>query len=213
MHYKPRAWRSGHRTVATMLVSWLAMLLSSPAVAQNVPDLGQMFANFGKASTDLMDLTVWAGGLIGIFLLGYGIIKLVHHAENPQQTRLTVPIFLLFVGACLVAIPGSIDTVTSSMALGAGMGPTLLSQPNLSGAPPGIDEAIAGILLFVKLIGHIAFVYGFVLLKGVAMGDRDKLGRATTHILAGAACINIGRVALLLGATLAPGMDLGGLGG
>ena len=95
------------------------------------------------------------------------------------------------------------------MALGAATG-TNLSRVPAGGGAPGVAEALKGVLLFVKLVGHIAFLRGFLILKGVAEGSQGQtVGRAITHILGGAAAINIDTTVDFLVNTFAPGMGIG----
>ena len=97
------------------------------------------------------------------------------------------------------------------MALGAATGTELSRVPSGGGAP-GAAAALEGVLLFVKMIGHIAFLRGFLILKGVAEGSQNQtVGKALTHILGGAAAININATVEILANSFAPGLA-GGIG-
>ncbi len=183
------------------------------ASAQSAPNIAQMFSNFSSASVSLMNLAVGIAFVMGLFVTGIGIITLRRYVDEQGRMSLAKPFAIIFVGAALVALPGFIDTATNTLGLGSNTGTQLLSQPNLGSSVPGMDQAIAGVLLFVKLLGHVAFIRGFFLLKRLGEGDQQaSLSRAMTHILGGAMAININATIGMLGATFAPGMSLGGLG-
>jgi len=197
--------------LALLTLAWS----TQAAAITSAPSIAQMFTNFSDATVSLMTLVLATAFILGIALSGVAVLKFKAHAENPQQVRLQVPIFLTLIGACLVALPGSIDTATETMALGANTGTELLSRVQDPEGMPGLGAALTGILLFVKLIGHLAFFRGFLILKKAAEGQQGgEIGRALTHIFGGAAAININATISILANTFAPGMPLPlGLGG
>lgn len=206
----PRPWQTVTLAIALSLVFG-----SATGWAQDMPDIGEMFANFSDASVSLMNLARGASFLLGLIIVFLGLSRLKEYSEsNGGRVKLMSPIMLTFVGACLVALPGSIDMTTETLALGSNTGTALLSEPDVGGDIPGLNAALAGVLLFIKMVGHLAFIRGFLILKKHGDGDQNAgVGRAATHILGGAAAININATIGMLGATFAPGMELGGLGG
>lgn len=190
-------------------VAWMAVLAAGSAQAQGMPDAGQMFANFSDASVALMNLVVGVAFVAGIFVSILSLLKFKEHAEGGGRVGLKTPIVLMMVGACLVALPGMINTATETLSLGSNSGTQLLSTGGGAGGMAAMGPAIAGVLLFIKLIGHIAFFRGFLILKGLGEGAQGaSLGRALTHIFGGAAAININATAAMLAATFAPGVPL-----
>jgi hypothetical protein len=184
------------------------------AQAQTAPNLAQMFANFGGSAVSLINLAVGSAFVIGLCITGVGLMRLKKYSENNGQMSISQPLIILFVGMALVATPGFIDTATETLSLGTNTGTSVLAVNVAGSSVPGMDAAIQGVLLFVKLVGHLAFIRGFLILKDVGEGKgHATMGRALTHIFGGAAAININATIAMLGATFAPGMDLGGLGG
>ena len=181
-------------------------LAASPALA--APDVGQMFANFSDSATSIMRLVVWAGWLLGIIIGAKALLSLKEYSESGGRTQLKTPIGLFLIGACLVAIPGTISVATETMSLGQNTALEVFSDGGgTGGGVPGMDAAIRGVLLFVKLIGHIAFVRGFLILKRLAEGQQGaEMGRGVAHILGGAAAINITETIRILANTV--GMPL-----
>jgi intracellular multiplication protein IcmC len=200
-------------TLAWVLAFLFALPLSASAQS-STPNLAEMFTNFSESSVALMTLAKGVAFLLGLCITGVGLFKLKQFSEAGGRIGIQQPLIILFVGTCLIALPGMIDMTTETMSLGASTGTELLSEPNVGGGVPGMDGAIKGVLLFVKLVGHLAFIRGFLILKDVGEQKQGaSIGRALTHILGGAAAININATIAMLGATFAPGMDLGGLGG
>jgi hypothetical protein len=198
--------RSSAANFLALSVLWWA----SPAYAQSMPSIGTMFANFSETSTVLMDLVVGVAFVVGIFVSILSLLKFKEYAESGGRVKLHTPIALMIIGACMVALPGMINTATETLALGANTGKSLLSTPTGGGgATAAMGAAIAGVLLFIKLIGHIAFFRGFLLLKQLSEGNQNAtIGRALTHIAGGAFAININATASFLAATFAPGLPL-----
>lgn len=165
-------------------------LVPHVAFAQAV-SLDQMFANFGTASVALMNLVRWSALPIGLFISGLALIKVKEWNESNGRVPLKTPLILAAVGAALISFPLTTSIVTETMSLGVTTGASLSRVPPTGGAP-GVAEAMKGILLFIKLVGHLSFLKGFLLLKGMAEGAQGMtIGRALTHIIAGAAAINI----------------------
>jgi hypothetical protein len=188
----------------------IALLLSSNAHAlTGGPNLAEMFANFADASVNLMYMIGGLSFIVGILFCGIGALKFKAHAENPGQVKLHMPVFITLIGACLVVLPSTINMTTETMMLGASSGTRLLSQIPDPANLPGFGAAFTGILLFIKLIGHIAFFRGFLILKSLTEGrGQATAGKAMIHIFGGAAAININTSILILANTFAPGMVL-----
>lgn len=187
------------------------MAVPSLAFAQSAPSLDQMFINFKDSSIAVMQLMRWLALPLGLFISGLALIRLKEYSEGGGRTKLSTPILLAVIGATLISFPIATNIATETMALGAATGTELSRVPSGGGAP-GAAAALEGVLLFVKMIGHIAFLRGFLILKGVAEGSQNQtVGKALTHILGGAAAININATVEILANSFAPGLA-GGIG-
>lgn len=197
------------RVALRTVFSLLLLAVAGQAQAQSLPDVGEMFANFSDSAVILMDLSVGIAFVCGIAISVFALMKLKDFAEDPRA-KLSVPIGLFAVGAALIVLPGTLNMATETLALGANTGKDLLSLDPSGGGTGAVESmaaAMKGILLFVKLIGHIAFIRGFLMLKKMAEGGGQiRFGQALTHIIFGAAAININMTASLLAKTIAPGM-------
>lgn len=162
-----------------------------------MPNIADMFANFSESSIALMSIVVAAAFFIGLLVTFKGILSLKEYADGGGRTQLKTPLLVLLTGVLLIALPGTINVATETLALGQNTGTHVLAETS-SSAPAGMDSALRGILLFVKLIGHIAVVRGVLILKRGAEGQQESFGRGVTHILGGAAAININATVSIL---------------
>jgi hypothetical protein len=188
----------------------LLALLPEAVKAQAAPGIDSMFSNFSASSVSLMNLVVATAFVAGIVVSGVGILKLKEYGSEPGRHKFGPVIWTIFVGVMLIATPGFINVTTETLSLGANTGTALLSRGGSgNGTPAGVAGAMAAVLLFVKLIGTIAFVRGIFMLKAVGQGSQQvSMGAALTHLFGGAAAININATAAILAATFAPGLPV-----
>lgn len=188
--------------VASFVV--LAGFLPVSAFAQQYPSAADMFNNFSEVSVELMDLVVAVSFVGGIVVTIIGLLKFREYSESGGRMKISVPLGIVAVGCLMVIMPGMINTATETLSLGANSGKSLLSQGSAGSgdAAAAMSGAITGILLFVKLIGHIAFFRGLLILKSLSEGAQGAtFGRALTHLFGGAAAININATAAMLSTT------------
>lgn len=191
----------------------LGLLLFSPNVyaAQAstgggvMANIGQMFANGNAAFEALIRLTKVSAYMIGIFLVIGSIFKLSQLGSNPQVSPKT-PIIMFVSGISVFALVGVVSIVSQTMAMGDGPGSILISAGN--GLDAQTAAAITGVLTFIRLIGYIAFIRGWLLINQSGQGKEGTLGRGLTHILGGVAAINVQITAQILANTFAPGINL-----
>lgn len=196
--------KSLYSCVVALVVAMSAPLTVFAQGAVNMDDMpsaAQMFENFSDASLALMDLVVGVCFVMGIIVTIIGLMKFKESAEG--RMKLSTPLGLVGVGCMMIIMPGMINMATETLSLGANTGKSILSEGRIeNGAAAQMAGAIKGILLFVKLIGHIAFFRGLLILRDVSNGSQGaSVGRALTHLLGGAAAINIDITASMLGAT------------
>lgn len=180
----------------------LSALIPTLAFAQATPDVGSMFANATSSIQAIINGMPWVGMIIGLALTFKSILAFRDWTENGGRTTLKTPIGLFMLGVLLVCLPGSINMFTETLDLGANTGVNLLSEGTTSSIA-GVSAALTGVLLFVKLVGHIAVIRGLLILKRAAEGQQGgEMGRALTHIGGGAAAININTFLNILATTV-----------
>lgn len=177
-------------------VLWSVLVASSmlPSVAFAQVGVDKMFANFSSSSIAIFNLVMKLGVLLGILITGKAVLSLKEYSESGGRTQLKTPVTLLVVGIMLFSLPTTMNTATQTLALGGFAGTNIMSERVPDVGVPGAAAAIRGVLLFVKLVGIIAAVRGFLILKEVAApggGGRAGMGSALTFILGGAAAVNI----------------------
>ncbi|EJR3691242.1 hypothetical protein NX493_004517 [Salmonella enterica] len=185
-----------------LIIITLLAFSSNTALAADIGDvnIGQMFANSGSSWVELMNLTRGVAWVIGVIVGGMALFKFKE--VNEGKATITTAILYTFVSAVFISLPGSISTVTETLSLGKNTATELLSrEPAGTAGVPGAAEAIVGVLLFIKLVGHIAFVRGFLILKDYGAGKNEHMGKAFVHIIGGAAAINIEATVAMFSAT------------
>lgn len=197
-----------------LIVVVATLLLQSNVYAQGLgTTVGDMFAN-GRASFEaLIRLVKAASYIIGIFLVMGSIYKFSHLGRhNGGNTPMSpkTPIVMFFAGIGIFALTNSISIATATMAMGSGPGQILVTGTGGAGWTAQTTAALTGVLTFIRLVGYIAFIRGWLMLNQSAQpnGQPGLLGRALTHIFGGVAAINLTIFAKILANTFAPGVPL-----
>lgn len=183
----------------------LTLLLASITNANAAVTLSSMAANFSASGLVLIKLVQYSAYLIGLFLVIGSIFKFVKLGEDHHLTP-KVPLMMFFTGIGIFALTGTISIVSQTMAMGSGPGDIL--APTTSGLNATTGAAIQGVLIFIRLVGYIAFIRGWLLLNESAHGKEGVISRGLTHIGGGIAAINLTIFAHILVNTFAPGMSL-----
>jgi hypothetical protein len=174
-----------NKLLTLAIILGLGVFLTPDAMAQTT--IASMFANGTKTWIAAQKLVVFFGYIMGAYLI------------------VGAPIAMFFVGIFLFTLMGMLEAVTVTMSMGSGPGSALIGQVSGSGT---MAAAITGVLTFIRLIGYIAFVRGWLMLNQTAQGKDGVMGRALTHILGGVAAINVKTTAYMLAATFAPGIPI-----
>lgn len=195
-----------HKGIILLLVMILSLAPSSSFAA---PGIGDMFAS-GQASFEaLIRLAKFSAYIIGIFLIMGSIFKFSQLGkQGGQPMSPKTPAVMFFAGVGIFALTGTISIVTTTMAMGSGPGEILLNSS--TGLNAQTAAAMKGVLTFIRLIGYVAFIRGWLMLNqaGQPNAQHGLLGRALTHIFGGVAAINVTIFAKILANTFAPGVPL-----
>lgn len=189
-----------------------AMLFSTMAFAEGPggPNIGSMFAAFTSSAVEISKLINVAAYIIGGYLVINSIFKLTK--INQQGGSLKGALVMFGCGIALFAITGSISIALETASLGTAEGPgSVLQAAGTDGMPQAMQQAMTGVLTFIKMIGYIAFVRGWLLLNAAGNGKDGALFRGLTHIFGGVAAININVTAKIIANTIAPGLVIPGI--
>ena len=135
--------------------------------------------------------------LIGIFLVTRGLIK---GANFGKDAKSSVPHILanIIIGTILYTIGTSMNEVMATVFGSAAVdGPgrvTSAIAADFGANTQPFQSAVYGALTFFQLIGMIAFIRGWLILKDAVEGQGQKtVAQGLTHILGGVLAVNIYR--------------------
>lgn len=175
-----------------MLVMLISLLTPNNAYAFNIgyATLDEMFARFTDSSKALTELVKYLSYIIGIALVINSVFKFSQLGSNPQLSP-KIPLTLFSVGIGILALTSTIDTVQQTMALGANGPGNILVTGGGNNIGQMTAKGIEGVLYFIRLVGYIAFVRGWLLLNQAGQGKEGTVGRGLTHLFGGVAAINL----------------------
>ena len=104
---------SNKRGILTML-ALIALFMAAPAMAQE-DTIGGVADRIGGQLDELADLLTGAMFLVGIGLGAMAALKFKAHNEDPRSTKITTPITLAVVSACLIGLPAYLTYVQNSV--------------------------------------------------------------------------------------------------
>ncbi len=168
-------------------------------------------ASFAEPMKDLLILFSFISGLAFILI---GISRLIKTAqEGPRGPTGIGTLVTFLVGSALMNLGMSMGAFTSSifgdntMRNFVSLDPT--ATQNLSAAEKvDLQNVIGSIMMFVSIVGFIAFVRGLFILKAVADGNSGSqsisLTQAFTFLIGGALAVNITDVVNMIQDTVAP---------
>jgi len=138
--------------------------------------------------------------IIGLFMIIRGLMKASKYNTDPRAHSMVHIVANLSIGALLVVVGQSLDMMLSTVFGGlnqAGLegssvvnGWQFVNQLGLQNSQ--FTTAIGAALNFFQLIGLIAFIRGWMILKNAAEGSgQSTLAQGITHVLGGTVALNI----------------------
>jgi len=192
------------------------LFFQNPAFAQSVTgsasscsatvNLNSMFCNFKESAEAITKLIKYSSWIIGLYLVISSVFKFSQLGSNPQMSP-KIPIVTFFVGIGVFSLTGAVSIAMETMAMSGANGAGAFLAPK-AGVGDFTAGGILGVLTFIRMVGYLAFVRGFLLLNQAGLGKEGVLGRGLTHIFGGAAAINVQGTADILANTLAPGLPM-----
>lgn len=148
---------------------------------------GVGFVAFASSIPALMSLVNVGAATAGGFLMLKAILDLPH-LETGRTSASRVG-WTMASGVGLWSLLPMIDMAMGSQ--GATETSNVLTAHLSQGGSEAFEKTIHSVLLFVSFVGLIAFVRGTLILKAIGENRDGAMGRALTHLLAGAAAMNI----------------------
>jgi hypothetical protein len=150
--------------------------------------------------------------LIGIFLIYRGLVKGSKVGSDPRAAATHMILVNLFVGAIMVSIGAMLPNMLTTL-FGDSNIKTFSSIINwsvITGSSVDTTKAdltVHAILMFVQIIGAIAFIRGWMIIKNAVEGTGQvTVPQGITHIIGGTMAINIGMMLKLFDSTFGTGL-------
>lgn len=105
---------SSRKRTWLLALAILALFVAFPAAAQD-DNLGGVAERITGQLGAFADLLTAAMFLVGIGLGAMSALKFKAHNEDPRSTKITTPIALALVSACLIALPAYLTYVANSV--------------------------------------------------------------------------------------------------
>lgn len=176
-------------TLATALGSfgsWGTTPQGSIPQGDSLDKVAEAFA----ASIPSMNHLISVGAAVaGLFLM----LRAVFMLPQLEQGRVegSKIMWTLLSGVVLWSLLPFVSTTMETLGLQTPTSENLLTEVYKVGNSGSFDKTINSVLTFVSMIGLIAFIRGTLILKAIGENKDGAMGRALTHILGGAAAMNI----------------------
>lgn len=143
-----------------------------------------------------IQLAIWTlAAMLGLFFMATAFMRMAKGAaqDGPRGSLGSGTIGRLLIGSILLSLAATSDVFTTTLFSGSIV---QFSGMSISGVSAGTltqaNQAVAAILVFVQIIGFIAFMRGFLMLRALADGNNSvSMSAAMTHVIGGAVAINI----------------------
>jgi intracellular multiplication protein IcmC len=151
--------------------------------------------------------------IAGFMLLMVGINRLTKRLDDGPRGPAGMGTLMTFVAAsALFAIPGSMGAMVFSLfGDNADTSTVAILGPNIvdAASAPRIQAVIESVMVFIAIVGMIAFIRGWLVLKAFADGQQSAtIAQGLTFLFGGALAINLGELVEILQTTL--GLTCGG---
>lgn len=174
--------------------------------------LDMMMENFVKnIEKPMVWLVSIIGILVGIFYIYKGLLAASKTGTDPRASAPHVILVYLIVGAVLVSLGSMLGPVLTTV-----FGDNSIRSVNAiinwegivgSGADvERMNRTVWAMLTFVKVIGVISFLRGWMILKKAVEGGQATIPQALSHIIGGAMAINIGTMLEVFDRTFGTGL-------
>lgn len=134
--------------------------------------------------------------LIGTYMIVHGLIKASKYGIDPREHSVGKIVANLLVGAILLVVGQSSDTLMNTLfGFGGPVDSSVVTQWAIVqqlNAGTQFVTAIQAAILFFELIGMIAFVRGWMIIKKAAEGSgQATMAQGITHVFGGVLAMNL----------------------
>lgn len=188
--------------------TWLDTVSGFAGGGGSASGLDGVAVAFAASLPALMNIVKIGAMAAGIFLILRAILWLPQMEQGRVEPGKIA--WTLTSGAVLWSLLPMIDMVMHTQGQTSQTTNLLTAHYNATSGG-GFNATIAAVLTFIQLIGFIAFVRGTLILKAIGDNKDGTMGRALTHILGGAAAMNIGWTVKMLATTIGSQAEICGL--
>lgn len=191
--------------IATNAKGWNVTVPTGTPVG--LADMAVLFIS--SFATPMKYLLITFSFLSGLAFILIGISRLIKTAqEGPRGPTGIGTLVTFLVGSALMQLGMSMGSFTASL-FGDGLMQNYVTldpgaTKSLSAAEKvDLQNVIGSVMMFVSIVGFIAFVRGMYILKAVADGNQNvSMTQAFTFLLGGALAVNLGDVINMIQATI-----------
>lgn len=175
--------------------------------------LDVMMQNFTNNISQPMTTLVSAIAIVvGLTYIFKGLSASTKIGTDPRAAAPTTIIVNLVIGALLISVGTSLDMMVSTL-----FGGNVVTMKEFAGinwskmdasatTTEAADKTVKAILMFIQIIGMIAFVRGWLVLKKAAEGGQATVAQGLTHLIGGAMAVNIAWMLKIMDTTFGTGM-------
>lgn len=147
----------------------------------------------------IFDLLALLGYIVGVTFIFTGILRMSKSGAGAQGSDPKSILVLLVMGSVLMSVSSMLPTIGATLFGGTGKVNSMSSFSGIdwsgivgSGADTkAADATIQALLAFIQIVGGIAFLRGWLLIKKASEGGQATIPQGATHIIGGAMAINI----------------------
>lgn len=164
------------------------------------PGLDNVMSSFvGNIKSPIEALTSGIAIACGLFMIVRGLVKASKYGFDPRTHSVNSIVSCIIFGAILMTVGDNLNYILTSVfgnsAIDTATQGSVLGWAFVAAVGPGSARfalGIAAALGFVQIIGVIAFVRGWLVLKkAVDGGGQATLAQGITHIIGGVLAVNI----------------------
>lgn len=158
-----------------------------------------------------MQFLLWTlSAVLGLFFMITAFLRMARGAgqDGPRGSLGSGTVTRVFIGSILLSIAATADVFTTTLFSGSIVKFNGMNIPSVPSATlDQANQAMSAILVFIQIIGFIAFIRGFLMLRALADGNSSVSSAAAfTHVLGGAIAINISPMLSALQRTFCDGV-------
>ncbi|MDD2325536.1 MAG: hypothetical protein PHW63_06010 [Alphaproteobacteria bacterium] len=187
----------------------------TPGATGTAVSLDVMMQNFVKnIYAPVSVLVALLGGMVGAYFIAKGLLSGAKVGSDPRAGSPKTIITHLVIGAILISLSTMLPSVISTL---FGSSATVSNVSSFTGiqwskfvgtgvSVDAINKTTQAILAFIQLIGLIAFLRGWLIVKTAIDGGQATIPQGITHIVAGAMAVNIDLMLNVIDETFGTGL-------